>query len=93
LWYFSSQNCQSFFLFFAQKCLQNQNIVPFQIENLDKLTSLEQLYLSNNGIEAIENLEQNGSITTLDLVPSFGNSISAEKFSSGKFWTYFHKNE
>ena len=31
------------------------------------MSALEQLYISNNGIEVLENLDQNTSITTLDL--------------------------
>ena len=34
---------------------------------MDKLKSLEQLYISHNGIEALENLDQNTSLTTIDL--------------------------
>ena len=34
---------------------------------MDKLACLEQLYISNNGIEVLENLDQNGSLTTVDL--------------------------
>ena len=34
---------------------------------MDKLKSLEQLYISHNGIEVLENLDQNTSLTTIDL--------------------------
>ena len=34
---------------------------------MEKLACLEQLYISNNGIEVLENLEENGSLTTIDL--------------------------
>ncbi len=34
---------------------------------MEKLKNLEQLYISHNGIEILENLEQNNSLTTLDL--------------------------
>lgn len=34
---------------------------------MDKLTNLDELYLSENGIEKIEGLENNLNLTTLDL--------------------------
>ncbi len=52
---------------FNVKKRKHKTIFIFQIENLDKLKSLEQLYLSHNGIEVLENLDQNTSLTTLDL--------------------------
>jgi len=38
-----------------------------KIENLDTLTQLEQLYLSENGLTKIEGLDTNVNISTLDL--------------------------
>jgi protein phosphatase 1 regulatory subunit 7 len=37
------------------------------MENLDNLTRLEQLYLSENGLTKIEGLDRNLEISTLDL--------------------------
>lgn len=45
--------------------LQANRIV--KLENLDKLVNLNELYISENGIEKIENLEENKQLETLDL--------------------------
>lgn len=45
--------------------LQNNNLT--KIENLNKLTELDELYLSENGITIIENLEDIVNLGTLDL--------------------------
>jgi protein phosphatase 1 regulatory subunit 7 len=38
-----------------------------KVENLDSLTQLDQLYLSENGLMKIEGLDRNLEISTLDL--------------------------
>ena len=43
------------------------------MENLEKLTKLEQLYVSENGLKEIEGLETNLELSTLDLA---SNKIS-----------------
>lgn len=45
--------------------MQNNSLI--KIENLNNLIKLDELYLSENGIEIIENLESNINIGTLDL--------------------------
>lgn len=49
------------------ECLSLQANRLTKIENLDRLTKLTELYLSENGIELIENLNENLQLETLDL--------------------------
>ncbi|KAF8841760.1 L domain-like protein [Paxillus ammoniavirescens] len=49
--------------------LQSNRIT--KIENLENLENLEELYLSHNGVEKIEGLEQNKKLKTLDLGTNF----------------------
>ena len=44
------------------------------MENLDALSNLDDLYISHNGIQKIQGLDNNTELTTLDLA---GNRISA----------------
>lgn len=46
--------------FFFPLCRQSNRII--KIENLGELESLEELYLSHNSIEVIENLDENVSM-------------------------------
>lgn len=49
------------------ECLSLQSNRIVKLENLDKLVNLTELYISENGIERIENLAENKALETLDL--------------------------
>lgn len=49
------------------ECLSIQANRITKIENLDKLVNLTELYISENGIEMIEGLENNKLIETIDI--------------------------
>ena len=57
------------------------------------LTNLEQLYISNNGIDVLENLDQNVNLTTIDFaankITKLDNLQNLDKIT--EFW--FNDNQ
>ena len=64
-----------------------------KIEGLNGLTNLDQLYLADNGIENIENLSENRSLTTLELANNKIKSLDGVDtlVSMEEFW--FNDNQ
>lgn len=65
-----------------------------EIENLDELTELTELYISENGITSIKGLENNLKLETIDLaknqikkIENVGHLTELEEFWVSHFFT------